>query len=330
MKKTILICFFFVTLNAKLPIIKVVYGGRFGDNLTCIYKGLCLSIQHHIDLIFPAFKYSNLLKINNLISENDTLKNVIEIEDFSKIKKLETDIVYGVTLLSKIDFNNDVYMKAIKKLRQLILPNYKINMSHIKMHKNCINVAVHVRQGGGYDMPLLSKDEPLEKISMKDAKDAIKIAIAYENKPCKYSDVKWPLKFPPHSYYIKQIKNLFNMINKKRMHIHIFTDSKNPEFISSKYKKEINEPLISYSSHPNNYNYSTSTVDDFFAMTKFDCLIRSDSSFSINAERWGNFKIVIYPEHAIWVEKDKLIIDKVGVLKNGAINKFVEINCNGL
>jgi len=57
-------------------------------------------------------------------------------------------------------------------------------------------------------------------------------------------------------------------------------------------------------------------LEDFFGMTKFDCLIRPISYYSSMVELIGNFKIVIYPEDGTWIEKDRLIIDKVKIITN--------------
>jgi hypothetical protein len=58
--------------------------------------------------------------------------------------------------------------------------------------------------------------------------------------------------------------------------------------------------------------YDKNVLKDFFAMTKFDCLIRPASSFSVIAEIMGDFKVIIQPKKFHW-ESQQLIIDEVSI-----------------
>ena len=55
------------------------------------------------------------------------------------------------------------------------------------------------------------------------------------------------LKYIPDSYYIEQIKRMYELLDRKPMHIHIFIDDNNPQRLINKYTKTVNIPSISYS-----------------------------------------------------------------------------------
>ena len=56
----------------------------------------------------------------------------------------------------------------------------------------------------------------------------------------------------------------------------------------------------------------TNMLEDFFALTQFDCLVRPDSNFSIAAEKISDFKIIIYPLNPL-TDGDKNDVDMVGI-----------------
>jgi hypothetical protein len=69
-------------------------------------------------------------------------------------------------------------------------------------------------------------------------------------------------------------------------------------------------------------NSSNPTLRDFFSMAQFDCLIRSESHYSIAAQLIGNHKLVISPSrfHSE-INHDEtqadLVIDQLAIFENG-------------
>lgn len=282
-------CFFCFFCKSSIVIPK--FDARFGDKLSCIYYALCISYKYDIKLFCPDFEYSDKLVIHDIIpkinhNNFNRFEKVILITKESDIDQNNKNVLYQVDYYLKMNFNKDIHEKAIKKFKLIILPKNKIKLPSC-LSLSCPKVAVHVRKGGGFDAPLLYRTF--------------------------YADQRWPLKFPPDDYYIDQIKKIFLILKSKPLHVHIFTDDKNPEKIVEKYKRLINQPLITFSSRVNN-NFEENTIEDFFIMTKFNYLIRPQSSYSFNVQRLGNFKIVMFPNHAIISDKN-LIIDSVNILK---------------
>lgn len=53
--------------------------------------------------------------------------------------------------------------------------------------------------------------------------------------------------------------------------------------------------------------------EDFYNMARFDCLIRSGSSFSRAVHLFGKFQIVIYPKQ-LKLYGAKLVVDEAGII----------------
>ena len=70
-------------------------------------------------------------------------------------------------------------------------------------------------------------------------------------------------------------------------------------------------------------------MEDFFAMTKFDCLIRPESLYSIYAERLGNHEVIIYPIRVNSAgRKRELTVREIAIRKRtseGYITKKVRV-----
>ena len=62
-------------------------------------------------------------------------------------------------------------------------------------------------------------------------------------------------------------------------------------------------------------NEFVNVLDDFFALLKFDCLIRADSNFSYIASKLGNYTLVISPWHGI-VTDGTTFIDEINFEMN--------------
>jgi len=72
----------------------------------------------------------------------------------------------------------------------------------------------------------------------------------------------------------------------------------------------VNRKNITFACRENGNRHDRNVVDDFFALTKFDCLIRSDSNYSLMASKFADYKIQISP-HAITKKGHEVIISEV-------------------
>ena len=98
-----------------------------------------------------------------------------------------------------IDYDDQEF-KA--ELRRMIKPLYALSKPDIP--KNCTTVALHMRRGLAFDGP----------------------------EHC----IKVPWKEPPMSYYLTQIRSLYNFYGNQPMYVHLFTDHLHPQEILKKLR----------------------------------------------------------------------------------------------
>jgi hypothetical protein len=168
----------------------------------------------------------------------------------------------------------------------MVAPINRINK--IDLPEGVVTVAVHIRRGSGNDGALLA-----EKNKSAGGKN--------------YLDVYWPDKAPSVNFYIDQIKRLSSLVNDQKMYVYVFTDDKKPGDLVSRMDSELNMPNVTFDYRKE----QVGVLDDFFAMTYFDCLIRSNSNFSKCVEPLGDYKVVIYLKHAYWGGKEVIVDDVV-------------------
>lgn len=154
----------------------------------------------------------------------------------------------------------------VEELRKKIKPVQPIK--EIQKPSNMIHVALHIRKGGGYPADL----EGIHK--------------------------RFPLKFPPDSFYIEQLVKLSFMLNHPPMYVYIFTDDQNPQSLAQKFMNTINLPNITYDYRKTENTHNLNVIEDLFNIASFEYLIRPDSSYTRIAEIIGNHKICILPTKA--------------------------------
>jgi hypothetical protein len=281
----------------------IVYSeGRFGDKLLTYCRAKWLAYKYNIPLLYKPFIYSDQLMLHMTEShyENskNTFKGAIILKDKSTPIERNKGVLYtlpyfpeseieltseslGLVSLCRINWQDKGFLSI---LRNYIRPRYHLTLTSIP--KNCITVAVHVRKGGGFDPVNLIGVFPVLGLHA--------------------------LKFPPDSYYIEQIKRVSDLLHNQPLYVHIFTDDSNPVAIVKQYKAAVNRSNIKFGCRTSNNSHSSNVLEDFFSLPKFNCLIRSDSNFSIVASKLGNYRIVISPKHYI-VRNGHFVIDQVNV-----------------
>lgn len=240
--------------------------GRFGDQIINYIKALWVSYKYEIPLLYKPFSYSKNLKLSiehrPLKNHFNLMRNVIRSKGYTHIKNFFDHIQK-----SKIDNTNHLYSisfftpdvedwddeEFVQLLALLIAP---INpLGSLEIPQGYVSVALHVRDGGGYD-----------------SESTIR---------------RMPTKFPPHSFYIHAIKTIADNVGNKPIYIHLFTDHPNPSEIRELYLSLLkdldiqNEIVFNCRTSENNYN--SNVLEDYFGMMQLDCMIRPNSSFSRSA-----------------------------------------------
>jgi len=286
-------------------------GGRLGDNLLSYLHAKWLAFKYNIPVIYKSFKYSDQLQLSIIekkYNNKDFEKIIILKKELINSKK---NILYLVPYFSEdktefqynpdwpyfqVDWDNKLFKEEIKKA---IFPIKSFKFD-IPIPKDRISVAVHVRLGGGVDDRLL-----------KSPKDY--------NSTKNYANLNFPLKFPPLDFYVEQIKKISLLLDHKNLYVYIFTDDYNPRRILKKIKKQLScYNNIIFDCRKKYINPKKCVLQDFFAFTHFDCLIRSQSNYSLVASKISDFKIEIFPVN-YRIENHFPIISEVEIIRKGEI-----------
>ena len=345
--KNIFLLFFFGThliINTHYALEKnqsaVTYtlsGGRLGDNLTAYIHAKWVAYKFNIPLLYKPFHYSDQLMMHdkelqykeehaknrsmNMLKKNKALEfqthsNTLYVipyfpESLQEHRKPECSPEV-LPNLSKGISNDFCYMhvdwedKAFQKeIRSMISPKKSLNL--LNLPNDCITVAVHIRRQDSV-CPILSETPHKNYKSNQ-----------------QYMDVNYPLKFPSDNYYIDQIKLIAQILHGNKIYFYIFTDNEKPELLVKKYSDAISDPSIIFDYRKAENHHDKNVLEDFFSLMQFDCLIRSDSNFSLIASKLADFKIVISPLHHRW-EGRTLIIDKVNIAIAGTQDFPLKIN----
>lgn len=258
-------------------------GGRFGDNLVACSHALWIAYKDKIKFIYNPFEYSDQLVLHEECQLRDTHNSNLKYrrwdgylypEDilytvpyFTEFPRLEPTMPY----LFEVDWQDKAFIDEFKKL---ISPRFDIKK--LDLPEDRISIAVHVRRGGSLEKSPLSADGKIEGF--------------FDN----YA------KFAPDNYYIEQIKFISELLDHKKLYVHIFTDENNPKDIVDKYEKLIGLDNITFGYRQEENSHNTNVLEDFFNIMHFDCLIMPTSNFSYIASKLGNFSITIGVEEFSW------------------------------
>jgi len=295
MRKFLLVCAIIVQTHTVMPH-AVTYQkvhGRFGNCVWAFSQALWLSYKNDIPLIYTPFKHGEKLTLSHLHQHRDdeAVKQLRE----RGVRKREAS-THLLTLSENqgnlfvlpwrkrvdIDWTDKKFMKLLRKELSPITPH-----KFLTLPEGRLPVAVHIRVGS-------AKDYVTDTWHVR-----------------RYTERRFPNKFPPKSFYIEQLKRLSELLDDQPMYVYVFTDSIHPNLIIKKLEMEVNKPNILYGCKESSNSETSGILGDFFDMTRFEYFVRSRSTFSFMAEKLANWKISIYPKGCIWEDE---MVKVVGVV----------------
>lgn len=272
-------------------------GGRIGDNLLAYLHAKWISYKYSIPLRYRPFQYSDQLmlsvidkpltsgyqnqiklfhgKANGCDPDPNAFSTLYEVPWFPEsVLELEIFPNYKPPYF-EVDWNDPGFRY---EMLQVIKPIKPLKLPNIP--KDRIVVGVHVRTGVGHDSP-----------------ETYKVL---------------PTKFPPHSYYIEQIQKIAEIFKDQPLYVYIFTDYPDPKHISDLFELSVNNSNLKFLYREKGNHHTTNVLEDLFALTECDCLIRGESYYSLLASKLKNFRVMITPA-GYKFEGDKLTINKVDI-----------------
>ena len=315
------------------------WGGRLGDMLLMYTKAKWVAYTHNLPLLYKPFTYSDQLALHDRNIPYEDLKDKgfteVETKDLAIFKNLEShnNTIYTVHYYFQLEHWGDYQKKYdgqeimawpeiytdplfISELKKDIAPRDG-NMICLDLPTDKITVAVHIRTGGGFDNPILSrqlysiKDINPNEVHPNEGKS--------RRQRVAYADWYWPLKFPPLQYYAIQLKRLSRLYKDKPMYVYIYTDSRDPVELMNKLELAVRKENITFDCRKDINRHNKNVLEDMYAMAQYQCLIRSGSNYPQVSQLIGNHEVVIYPTSAIWVG-NTLMIDKIGTFVRDTID----------
>lgn len=317
--RVIFYCLVVLSVMKTLSGAQITYefsGGRFGDCLMAYLHAKWLSYKQGIPLLYKPFEYSHQLVLDTVEPRFTGFTKPGVMVDKAVHVDSRNECIYVVPYFSEVEYernlpwnSNWIYFavdwqdKGFKgMIQQLIAPKDQ-SAYQFTLPTDCVTVAVHVRKGGGFDNPLLCDTQTVDPRT---------------NLSQTFSDYYAPLKFPPEYFYTDALKRLVSIVGNVPLYVYIFTDDPHPENIASRFAQELSDHQhihFDYRAAGNAHN--ANVLHDFFAMTRFDCIIHPLSNFSLVASKLGSYRVQIYPTKHHW-EGTRSVIDDVAVILNDA------------
>lgn len=248
-------------------------GGRFGDNLLSYLHAKWIAHQHQIPLLYKPFEHSSELMLSNLekLFDPSNSYRIVPWPISSEVERVGS-ILYVCPYFPEdpwekerlLQFRRwDVHWKdPAFRAEALAHIAPKQPLSLILPAPGKISVALHVREGGGYDG--LKQD--------------------------------WPLKFPALDFYIKGLLKVIEITQGRPLFCQVFTDARHPDWIIQKLRAALPAlPSIEFGYRKKKNRYNKNVLEDFFSLFHYDILIRPQSNYSIIPSLLHDYAICHYP-----------------------------------
>jgi len=328
--------------SAKDAITYSMANGRFGDCALAYMKSWILAQNNNMDFYYVPFDQSHLFSLHSLEqqwsdevilayekSENIKNENQINIQEKESILYISNFFMYMPSLsknsLSHSYKFNDYGNTNMNDLCEYALVNKEFSDAmkkrfrpadeslKIDLPQDRVSVALHIRRPSGPDKRLIS-DQLF---------DNSQTLIKTERPRGDYQDLWNTDKFPPLQYYIDQLKFLSTLLDNLPLYVYIFTDFYDPLALKEVFEKESGGLDICFDCREKDNSWTKNVAEDIWAMSQFECLIRSCSHFSAISQLLGSHRCIVRPGSWYW-SNNKLVVDKVFVIKRDFLNKKVE------
>jgi hypothetical protein len=260
-------------------------GGRFGDNLIAYLHAKWIAQQYHLVFLYRPFKYSDELVMDE---EEIPLQGIskprkkVYLDQGPKEREVYHPTLYVCPYFPEdpsewmgneqnrwFSFHVDWKDRAFREeVRKMIRPKRELPL--ISPPPDQIGVAIHVREGGGFDLGVnIQTGDPTK-----------------------------PYKFPPLQFYVEALKQVLERLPGRRIYCYVFTDAKDPKGLIDQIKAQVTGE-ITWDWRKEGNRHDKDVLIDFFSFFNFDVLIRSRSNFSMVASLIHDFAIVCSPKEIV-------------------------------
>lgn len=284
-------------------------GGRFGDCLLSYLHAKWIAYEKNIPLFYRPFAYSCQLALHEKELHYANLRSEPRVRvlfsNGSPNPRLPIPVLYicpyfpedtweqmgtrsdgGPWFFFHVDWKDSGFRKIAKEMISPLCP-----LALISPPSDSVNIALHFREGGGYD------DESAHH--------------------------GWPLKFPPLEFYVHSLLAVLEVCKQKPVYCFVFTDALEPEKIVSELKMSISPDMpVVFDYRKKNNSPRANVLEDFFSLFNFDILIRPQSNFSMVPSLIHDFALVYSPEN--FIRMDTIVqITKTRIERNDELLKRI-------
>ncbi len=298
-----LFCSFLQIASAGSYITYSKSGGRFGDNLLAYLHAKWLSHRYEIPLLYQPFSYSSELILDERESHfgqafHYALRKIAVREgtefdpkfsflyDCPYFPAFEEEQKEGGWVGFYVDWKDEEFRKAALEMISLKHP-----LELIHPPKDSVSIAIHVREGGGFDTD--------------------------------HTRLFDPLKLPPIHFYIDALKIAFMQLPGKKIYCRIFTDAIDTKKIAQTIEGALPRSeniVIEYREEGN--HHTKNVLEDFFSLFNFDILIRPRSNFSVVPELLHTYEMVYFPAEYTRTG-NRIEITRIGITDNRILDESV-------
>lgn len=290
--------FFCASLFSESFVTYEFSGGRFGDCLLSYLHAKWLSYTHQIPLLYRPFPYSSelalhakerryqpfyllkypMLKLGASRPSPTGEECIYECPYFPTRPDNEWEDPQAYRFL--IDWKNEEFKKIV---REMIAPIQPLQLT--VPPKDCISIALHVREGGGFEKGLFH----------------------------------FPLKLPPLSFYLEGFLKVLAEFEGLSIYCYLFTDALDPAKLAAKLEEVVpTGASVRIDYRKENNHHAANVLEDFFSFFYFDVLIFPQSNYSGVAAVMGDFAITYFPI-GFSREKKKVVITESHLERNEAL-----------
>lgn len=261
-------------------------GGRFGDNLVSYLHAKWFSYHYQVPLLYRPFPFSNFLVMDRAESLFNLPLSICKPYTGGFV---DTSHVYIVDYFPEsassqapkffpIEWKNKDFRQMAK---EMVSPLIHLDLIYPPQER--ISLALHVREGGGFD--------PLP--------------ISYPHR----------LKLPQLHFYTECLKLVLELFPDRPLYCYVFTDSRDPKSLVEQIEAALpQESSIQFSYREWGNWHDKNVLEDFFSLFNFDILIRPESNFSIIPSRIHDYAAVFSPkevsgqQYEIRIEVDEALV----------------------
>lgn len=283
-------------------------GGRFGDCLISYLHAKWFAYKNDIPLVYKPFVFSTNLLLDEMELRNHPCKsgysrNYLGVGLFPSVRgDMPPSVLHicpyfpedpwelknTLNLKGEPYYSFDVDWKdpEFRKIAlAMIAPKRPYQLCEMK--NEVIHVALHIREGGGYDF--------------EDFR------------------IRFPLKLPPMHFYIDGVRAVLDLFPGKKIEFHLFTDALMPEALVRQIQANIpRSTLIQFSCRNGSNHFNINTLADFYSLFLFDVMIRPQSNFSMIPTLLKDFAVVYAPKECS-IEDGVVRIDEVSLEINHSL-----------